>query len=69
MDEKPEEISEAERRANRQRQVRERALKGEEGISWRLFSILSRFLENRSPAELIVLFIVFMVAMFFWISH
>ena len=65
MDEKQEEISEAERRANRQRQFRERALKGEEGIWWRLFSILSRFLKNRSPAELIVLFIVFMVAMFF----
>ena len=65
MDEKPEEISEAERRVNRQRQFEERALKGEEGIWWRLFIILSRFLNNRSPAEFIVVFILFMVAMFF----
>ena len=58
-------IGEAQQRANLQRQFEERAIQGKEGIWWRLFCISSRFLQNRSPAELIVLFIVFMVAMFF----
>ena len=62
-------IGKAERKANLRRQFAERAIKGNEGIGWRLLFLFFRFLdiENRSVGGWIVLLIVFLAAV--WILN